>query len=81
MSLQVAPVHVVGKPVVGGEEKVDGIELGSLGQGGRHVGEGLVEVVVGVVPGPALLDRADAPQSLGVGGGSSYISLVVETFL
>lgn len=75
MPFQVAPVHVVGKPVVGCQEKVNGIELWSLGKGGRHVWEGLVEVVGCVVPGPGLLDRADAPQPLGVSGGSSNVSL------
>ena len=51
MPLEIAPVHIVGKSVVGGEKEMDGIELVCLRQGRSHVGEGPVELTGGGVGG------------------------------
>ena len=65
---------------------MDRIEFVCFRQSGRHVREGPVELTGGVgggvpsPPGPRY--RADIPQSLGVGGGSSDVSpCLLETFL
>ena len=76
--LKVASVHIVRKSVVGGEKQVDGVELAVLGQGCRHVREGLVEGAGGGRPASTVIHCAEVPQSLAVGRGSSNVS---ETFL
>ena len=87
MPLQVAPVHVVGKSVVGGEKEMDRIEFVGLRQGCSHVRERPVELTGGVVgaldlPPPGPRHGADVPQPLGVGRGSSDVSsCLLETFL
>ena len=87
MPLQVAPVHVVGKSVVGGEKEMDGIEFVGLREGRSHVREGPVELTGGGVgaldlPPPGPRHGADVPQPLGVGRGSSDVSsCLLETFL
>ena len=87
MPLQVAPVHVVGKSVVGGEKEMDGIEFVGLREGRSHVREGPVELTGGGVGGlalspPGARHGADVPQALAVRGGSSDVSpRLLETFL
>lgn len=39
MSFQIASVNIIGQSVVGSHQKVDGIDLGGLGEGCRHVGK------------------------------------------